>query len=218
MIYLLLQEENKKNKKMKKFGLIFILIFACTSIANAGLINYGIKGGLNFANLSGTDWHAASYYKTSFHAGAFIDVNLLGIVGVESGVYFSQKGWVAVTKDEYGEIFQKSNFSFNYIDIPILLRFKPIPLISLFVGPQASFYLNNKYVIIDSEGLENSYTEEYEDFDFSSPDLSLVVGTHTNLPLGFFISASYEMGFIPLYTNKHKIYNRVIKISAGYKF
>lgn len=202
----------------KKLIILIAIVISGISYSSAGIINYGVKGGINFSNLSGKDWHAASYYKTSFHAGAFLDVNLLGIIGVETGLYFSQKGWVDQTKDGDENIIQQSSFTYNYLDIPVLLRFKPIPLVSLFVGPQASVYLNNNYVITDSEGEENTYTEEHDDYGFTNPDFAFVIGTHTNLPLGIFLSASYDIGLTSLYTNDQKIYNRTIKVSVGYKF
>ena len=200
---------------MKKLLLIAVISVTSIGMCYSGPISYGLKGGINFSNLGGSDWDVNSYYKTSFHGGLFLDISLLGLVGVETGAYYSRKGYVDITQTEEGVILQESDYTYNYIDVPVLLRFKPIPLVSLFAGPQASLLLNHSNVIIDAEGNESTDNVEYEFNDF---DFAVVIGTHTNLPFGVFITASYEIGLLPLYTDNQKINNRVIKISLGYKF
>jgi hypothetical protein len=203
---------------MKRITIIILFAIYSISNSNAGLINYGVKGGVNFSNLIGSDWMVASYYKTSFHGGMFLDVSLMGIVGVETGVYYSRKGYVDITKSDVGgvlETVQESDYSYNYIDIPVLLRVKPIPFISLFAGPQASIYLNNSYKVIDQDG---NVTKGKDEEAMSNPDFAIVIGTHTNLPFGAFFSASYDISLLPYKPNDKNIYNSVIKISVGYRF
>ncbi len=200
---------------MKKLLLSFTMILFLFASAEARIINYGVKGGINFSTLSGSDWLVNSYYKTTFHGGLFLDVSLFGLLGVETGAYFSRKGYVDITETDAGDLIQESDYSFNYIDVPVLIRFRPIPLVSLFVGPQGSLFLYDSNVITDAEGNESQ--DKYE-YDFSSYDFAVVFGTHTNLPFGAFITASYEFGLLPLYTDNKSIHNRVIKISMGYRF
>ena len=200
---------------MKKLLLIAVISVTSIGMCYSGPISYGLKGGINFSNLGGSDWDVNSYYKTSFHGGLFLDISLLGLVGVETGAYYSRKGYVDITHIEEGVILQESDYTYNYIDIPVLLRIKPIPFVSLFAGPQASFFLNQSNVIIDADGNESTDNMEY---DFNAFDFSVVVGTHTNLPFGVFITASFDIGLLPIYADNSKIYNRVIKVSMGYKF
>ncbi|MBS4013625.1 MAG: PorT family protein [Bacteroidetes bacterium] len=203
---------------MKRLAIIFLFVTIGYSSSYAGLVNYGVKGGINFSNLIGNEWMVQSYYKTTFHGGLFLDVSLLGIVGVETGAYYSRKGYVDITKAEIGGVFetiQESDYSYDYIDIPVLLRVKPIPFVSFFAGPQASIYLTNNYKVIDQDG---NITKGKDEDVMTSPDFALVIGTHTNLPFGAFISASYDYSLLPYKADNKKIHNSVIKISVGYKF
>lgn len=169
--------------------------------AQAQMISYGIKGGLNIANVGGSD-APESEARTGFHVGGFLGLSFLGIVAVEGGGYFSQKGYSAGSGDG-------TEVVFNYIDIPLVLKFSPLPLFHFYAGPQASLFLNGS--IKDTEF-------EFEADNFTSPDIAIVLGAGLNIPGGIRVSAGYDLGITPLNVDEKKIYNRVLKLTVGYKF
>lgn len=169
--------------------------------AQAQMLSYGIKGGLNIANVGGSD-APESEARTGFHVGGFLGLSVLGIVAVEGGGYYSQKGYAAGSGDG-------AEVVFNYIDIPLVLKFSPLPLINFYFGPQASLFLDGS--IKDTEF-------EFEADNFTSPDFALVMGAGLNIPGGLRVSAGYDMGLTPLNVDEKKIYNRVLKITVGFRF
>ncbi len=169
--------------------------------AQAQMISYGIKGGLNMANIGGSD-APDSEARAGFHVGGFLGLSFLGIVAVEGGAYYSQKGYFLGSGDGMELVY-------NYIDIPLVLKFSPLPLFHLYVGPQASLFLDGSIKDTDFE---------FDADNFTSPDYALVMGAGVNVPGGLRISAGYDLGVTPVNVDEMKIYNRVLKLTLGYKF
>ena len=54
-------------------------------------VDFGLKGGINLANLANADGDADT--RTGLHAGLVLDFSLpMMPIGIESGIYYSQKG------------------------------------------------------------------------------------------------------------------------------
>ena len=91
----------------------------------------GIEGGLSIANTVST---YNSNYGTSgilgFHAGITAEIPIIYPLSFEPEVLFSQKGYQANTVD--GTLTQRN----NYIDIPLLAKFRLVRGFNFLVGPQ----------------------------------------------------------------------------------
>jgi hypothetical protein len=192
---------------LRKHLLITLLLFAAvlfTKSTHAQVIYYGIRAGANFSDIGGSDTGDTQRRK-GLHAGGFAGLSLLGIGGAETGAYYSQKGFVT----HYNS--NKSETITSYVDVPLVIRFNIFPFTHLFAGPQASFLLDSRQKTV--AGTHNS-TEGMRKMDFAG-----VIGVGLNLPGGVRISTSYDHGIRTIYQiNDLKVYNRVVKISAGYKF
>jgi hypothetical protein len=179
-------------------GLLLITLFF--QQAQGQFISYGLKGGLNYANVGGADAPDTNP-RNGFHAGAFLGVSLLGIVAAETGAYLSQKGYILDNEDA-------TKVVSSYVDVPLVLKFSPLPLFHIFAGPQASFLIRNKV------GSADASTDGLREMDLAG-----VVGVGINIPMGIRLSAGYDYGFKSLTENDDlKVYNRVIKFTVGYKF
>ncbi len=196
-------------KKLLQLTTAFTLLLAVVSLQPAhGQINYGVKGGVNFANVGGDDMGDTDM-RTGFHVGGFLELSLLGIAAVEGGVYYSQKGY-QVTEEFAGMTFEGENIS-SYIDIPVVAKFGPIPFVHFYAGPQASILLDNT---VKANGESESSTEGMRDLD-----LALVLGAGVNLPVGLSASLGYDLGVTSLDEDgDFKAYNRVLKLTVGYRF
>jgi hypothetical protein len=118
----------------------------------------GIKGGVNLSNVydsEGEDFVADS--KFGFAAGGFISIPIGKYFGVQPEVLFSQKGFKS-TGTFLGNTYEMTRTT-DYIDVPLLVSFKPVESVSLLFGPQFSYLLKQKD---DFKGGTISSTQEDE--------------------------------------------------------
>ncbi|MEJ2005441.1 MAG: porin family protein [Cyclobacteriaceae bacterium] len=151
---------------MKKLNVLVVLLFVCSSaFAQFGL---GVKGGLNFANLSIDD--ASS--RTGFHFGAFAHVPLSENIGIQPEVLFSTQG---------ADI-DNTDVNMSYVNVPVLLRLRLIQILNVHFGPQFGFPTKAK---ADGEDILDNIKDS---------DISLAFGAGINLPLGLEAGARYNLG------------------------
>ena len=167
---------------------------------------FGVKGGLNFANMNGTDFSPKT--KTDFHIGALLNLryglkNKIQGFGLQPEVLFSRLGFV----------FDKQTCTFNYITIPIVLKAYVFNGLGIEAGPYFSYllsaspesiHINNGPAIVLS-GLKGG------------SDAGICVGATYQIPKGLFVGARYMLGFQPL-ANNLAWKNDAISISVGWMF
>jgi hypothetical protein len=164
----------KKNTLMKK--LIFTLaLLSGPAFLFAQGVGIGIKGGVNIANIATDNYSTSSV--TSYHVGAYVNINFSDKWGVRPEVLWSAQG-----ADLDG-----AEFNTDYVTVPIMLRWRPIELISIEAGPQFNF-------------LTNAELEGYGDVkdDLKSSTTSVAVGAGVNLPMGFNGGIRYVVGLTDL--------------------
>ncbi len=130
---------------MKKLILVMtmaVLIFQ-TAKAQDSNFTFGLKVGTNLSNIydSQSD-KLTSTSKFGFVGGAFVGISLGKYLGIQPEVHFSQKGFVA-DGSILGTTYSLTRTT-NFIDIPLLLTIKPIPMLTIVVGPQYSYLLSQK--------------------------------------------------------------------------
>jgi len=184
---------------MKKIILsisLFSLVAFYTQV-NAQGIGLGIRGGVNFANQSITDINTNS--RTGFHAGAYVILAFSEKWGIQPELLYSSQGSELPDLDELNK--------FNYLSIPVLLRWKPVSLLSIEAGPQFSSLLKAE----DDSG--QSIKEQ-----FKSSDFGLVVGATLHLPLGLNAGVRYVWGFTDVadLQDDTEVKNTVVQVYAGW--
>ena len=178
---------------MKK-SLLFVMLFLAPLLMNAQGVGVGIKAGANFANQDVTDIDISS--ATDFHFGAYLNLNLSDKFGITPEVLYSA----------YASNWDKVKVDFDYIAIPVMLRFKPIPLLSLEAGPQFSF-------------LTKANVEDIGDVkdQLKNNDFGLAFGAGLHLPLGLNAGVRYVLGFTDISdVSQQSIKNRTFQIYAGW--
>jgi hypothetical protein len=192
------------------------------SVYGQAQLAIGVKGGLNFASLSGSNSFSSAYSsRTGYHFGAYVLIKLTKI-GIQPEVLFSKQG------QKYTYNSQNLESNFDYISIPVMLKLYLAAGFNLQAGPQFSFLSSAKGALIDSNG--NVTTgQDLKNFAKSS-DISLAVGAGWDLPFGLSIAARYNIGLSdinkqtgtvnPAYvssmgTTQSK--NQVIQVSVGYR-
>ncbi|SMO39828.1 porin family protein [Solitalea koreensis] len=129
---------------MKKVLLLAVALFV-GGVASAQKLEFGIKGGVNFTSASdikfsdnlSTSFKNTSGNVTGWHLGVYSEIGV-SILTFQPELLFAEKGFKS--DQENGTVTVK----YNYLDIPILVKFNPIPLVSIFSGPQVSIKLSDK--------------------------------------------------------------------------
>ena len=110
---------------MKKLLIIALLSFGLRPLAHA---QFGIKGGLNVAEMTGRDGESASY-KPFYHVGIFYQANILGPLSIQPEVQYSVVG------GNLKSAFTNYDSELHYLTVPILAKLTLGPVF-LEAGPQ----------------------------------------------------------------------------------
>lgn len=178
---------------MKKSILVAVL-FLVPFIIQAQGVGLGIKAGANFANPDVTDIDIKT--ATDFHLGAYVNVNFSDKFGITPEVLYSA----------YGSEWENVKVDLDYVAIPVMLRYKPIKLLSLEAGPQFGF-------------LTKANVEDVGDVkdQLKNNDFGLAFGAGVHLPLGFNAGARYVLGFTNISdVSEESIKNRTLQIYVGW--
>lgn len=137
-------------KKVILLAMIAIIGMANFSIAQSDTdprerIRFGAKAGANYSNVydtEGEEFRADG--KIGFAGGVFVAIPIGKFIGIQPEIQFAQKGFKAT-----GSILG-SDYTFtrttSFIDVPLLVQFKPIEYVSIVAGPQYSYLFKQKDV------------------------------------------------------------------------
>jgi len=199
---------------MKKIILSVVGIFAF-SIVGAQDVKFGVKGGLNFANLTGDIENAAM--KIGFSIGGFAEIKVSEKFAVQPELLYSTQGAKSDDADEKGSI------ALGYISIPVMAKFFVAESFSLEAGPQIGFLTSAKYKF-DSEDIDVDVKDAFKSIDFGlnfgagydfTPNLS--AGLRYNLGLSNIVDS--EGGNEDFeFENDYEVKNSVFSLSLSYKF
>ena len=123
-------------------------------------VNIGIKAGPTYSTWRGdatssmndmidvTNGILQTKGKTGFFAGASAAIPLGGIVSIEPGVMYAQKGYelsgdYSIDKLDFVGINASAKVNSHYIDVPLLLKVEPSKGFQIFAGPQVSFLVKS---------------------------------------------------------------------------
>jgi opacity protein-like surface antigen len=180
---------------MKKTLLISALFLAMSISTQAQLLNFGIKGGLNYANLTGSTTKTDAI--TSYHVGVLAEINLSEKFSIQPELLYSTQG--ATYKTILGDI----DNELGYLSIPVMAKIHLNKMISLELGPQASFLLSEK----DEFDIHNQNT-----FDFAAAG-----GLGFKITKSIFVQARYVLGLTEV-SKDADTKNSVVQVSAGLLF
>ena len=201
---------------------LFLFSVAPGASQAQGLVNFGIKGGVNIANISFDDFDDNDP-RTGFTIGAVLDIGFPMVpVGLETGLYYSQKGTTfSISETVEGMTFaQDATTKLDYLKIPVLAKMNfgpPGPFSPHFVaGPYAAFILNAEQETT-TNGL--SGTVDISD-DVESMDFGLIFGLGADFNLmvtKINVQARYSLGLMDIFEDTGSK-NRVLSIVAGLSF
>ncbi|WP_417200793.1 porin family protein [Bizionia sp.] len=220
-----------------------LLVCAAVAVFSMGALSaqdvrFGVKGGVNFANLAG-DFGVSGFdedfqdaeMKVGFHIGGLAELKLTEKFALQPELLFSNQGFKS-TYFDIDDRKQDYNVNLSYVNIPIMAKFFPIDGLSIEAGPQIGF-------LVSAKDERNDYYNDYlEEGDvkidtkdlYKSLDFGLNFGASYEMESGLFFTARYNLGLskvddedfygdfadFGLFSLSRK--NRVIQLSAGFMF
>jgi hypothetical protein len=170
------------------------------------------------ANISNSVSSSGSNYSTGslagLNAGITFNLPIIYPLSFAPEVLYSEKGYTATTQD--GNYTQRTNF----IDVPLLAKFKLGPVFNFYIGPQLS------YLISTTNTYDNGFTvtsEQYYDNNNGhksfldgvvgvSFDFNRSVDLHARYTIDLQQTDYYGTTYVPNYRNQ------VWQIGLGFKF
>ncbi|WP_417886191.1 porin family protein [Zunongwangia sp.] len=187
---------------MFKNYVIALLMIVGVSVS-AQNVDFGVKGGLNFATMAGDASEADGV--TSVHIGGLAEIGLNDFFAIQPEIMYSGQG----------ADFDGVELQIDYINVPVLAKFLVADGFSLEVGPQFGFKVNSE-VKQDNVSVDNDdYTNT---FDFSA-----AFGASYKLDSGLFFQARYNRGLTNVFEDEYSFNdadspNSVFQLSVGYMF
>jgi Outer membrane protein beta-barrel domain len=178
---------------MKRFFLFMLIILVPLLVKGQG-VGIGIKAGANFANQDISNIKVETV--TDYLVGAYVNVNFSEKWGITPELLYTV----------YGTKWNNAKVNCDYVAVPLMLRFKPVSLLSLEAGPQFSF-------------LTKAHLEGYGDIknQLKNNDFGLAFGAGLHLPLGFNVGARYVLGFTDISdVSAESIKNRTFQLTVGW--
>ena len=186
---------------MKRIPLLLVALVACIAVP-AQSIQVGPRLGVNFTNITIDGIKEQSH--TRLHLGAFLSAPVADKFDVQVELLYSQQGAYLI------EVINGLN-TMNYLNIPLLGKFRPIEKLSVYGGPQIGIALSSKWT--------SKFSGDVYDFSASqsATDLSLLLGGEYEVYEGLTAGARYFFSLGD--TRKEKDVagkNKVFQISLAY--
>ena len=192
--------------KRNAFVLSLSLLLAVVHTQAQGF-HIGIKAGANLFKMDGESFDQE--YKFGYNVGAFSELNFTSSWGLQPELLFNQTNYRTGTQFSsiYPDGVNDVKGKLNYLSIPVLLSFRPIPLLSILAGPQFGILLNQ------DEHLDNNAGQA-----FKKGDLSFVGGAQLNLA-SIKVGARYVVGLnnINDLQNQNNWKNEGWQLYAGFR-
>ncbi len=169
---------------MKKLFLVAIAVIGFTLTSQAQNFRFGLKGGVNLSTLNGGSFSNNIDGRTGYHIGAVAQLSLLGTFAIQPELIYSAQGI--------------DNIDIDYLNLPVLFKFKFAKILSLEAGPQFGFVVNDNSNIFKPEGF----------------DLSAAVGAGLEISR-FFAQIRYNFGLTNAIEN-FDVKNAAFQLSIGY--
>ena len=205
---------------MKKVILSSLLglfaIIGAKAQADSDLVQIGVKGGVNFANITGDDFGDPDA-RTSFNAGFVAEIPFSERFSIQPEVMYSGQGFDVQQFDQDNFLDNDENIEYqlDYIQVPILAKIYLVEGLNVQAGPQIGFKINEE---IDYQPNDDAGDIDLEDVSETEDiDISLAAGVEYKFDSGFFIQGRYNYGFTELIKD-YDIHNSVFQVGVGFMF
>jgi len=191
--------------KSKSIVLSLLLVGLAVMHSQAQGIHLGVKAGANIFKVDGQGYDQGFHF--GYNVGAFANLNFTSSWGIQPELLWNQTNYRTGTQFNsiYPDGVNDVKGKLNYLSIPILLSFKPVPLLSLQAGPQFGILLNQDKNLVDN-GKDA----------FKKGDFSLVGGAQLNIA-NIVVGGRYVIGLTDIndVSNDQKWKNQGFQVYIG---
>lgn len=227
---------------MKKI-ILTVAALAAFGTASAQDLKFGPKAGLNLANISnnydgpGDDADSDYKMKVGAHIGGFVEIKFNEKWALQPELLFSMQGATledSSSDDGFGNSSDFENkLNLNYINVPVMVKFYPIPKLFVEAGPQVGFLVSakSKNEGTYTEGGTTITVDETVDVkdNYKSIDFGVNIGAGYEFTEMIYANLRYNIGlsdisesdddeFGGLAGDWFKTKNNVLSLSVGFKF
>ncbi len=209
---------------MKKTIVVLLAAMAVTLLApQAQAITFGLKGGLNFANVKAGGTDMPDFKNVNGLTGGIFFSLGLGPISIQPEVLYSRRG-VAMTFTE-GETTFDGKIMLDYVEVPVLLKLRVIqagpvkPFV--FGGPAYSYLIKARQKLTvggDSETMDSTDS-------FKRSEIAAVFGAGIDLNLvavKLTVDARYHLGLTNIAINEEggtsEAKNKGFSVMVGFAF
>ena len=201
---------------IKTLSLLLLVTFTTNSFAQ----NFGLRGGINLANISFEEEDLGADSKIGLVIGGIAEIGLSELISLQPELNFVQKGY-QLDIDFFGsKIESKANI--NYLDVPVNVKVgfdAGGAKIYFLAGPGFGYALNGSIEFCESGNCESEDLEFDNDDGFNRFEISGNLGAGVQFGQ-IFVDLRYVLGISNL--NEDDVdgnaSNRGFQISAGYMF
>jgi hypothetical protein len=183
---------------MKKILLLAVVTVLGFTNSNAQKIKLGVKGGLNFASVSGDNTQGIDVV-TAFNFGVLSEIPISEKFSFQPELMYSGQGYS----------FNDDTIALSYMNIPLMGKYYLVKGLSVEAGPQIGFLFSAKNEKTDVK-------DSFKTFDFG---VNFGLGYKLNNGLNF--GARYNLGLTDINdvdNSSSKNKNAVLQLSVGYFF
>ena len=188
--------------------LLTLLLIVASSQIHAQGLDFGIKAGLNYANVSGFD---DFNQRQGISAGIFAGAKLGDKIGFQIDALYSQQG--AEVDQSISQVINE--FNLDYISIPVVLKYYLTDNVNIHAGPQLGILLNEETSVLN---------QTIDAIDANSADWLGTIGIGLDFPLGLRAEVRYSFGLtkvngqvtIPSIDDLNNSKTSLTTISIGY--
>jgi hypothetical protein len=210
---------------MKKLLFTSIILFIYSSSKAQGSLDFGLKGGFNFANIKTDNTIQDNKSILGIQFGGFLEYKISEKFGLQPELLLSTQG----TTTTFENSSSNSKVNLTYLNLPIMAKYYLTDKINFEAGPQIGFLLLAKQEInstssyYDSNNNLITWNSNYVDkskHQFNTIDLGFNLGANYKVTKDLAANLRYSIGLTninnPSYTD-HIDKNRVLSLAICYK-
>lgn len=197
---------------MKKLFFVVVLAMLMSTVTMAQEIQFGAKGGVNFANFTGDDAGSPDM-RTGLLFGGVVEIPITDTFSFQPELLYSAQG--AKEKDSYEGMNYTVTIKADYLNLPLMAKYYVAEGFSIEAGPQVGFLMSAK---AKGEAGGSSAEEDIKD-QFKGIDFGVNFGLGYKLENGLNFGARYNLGLADIPDSDNvSLKNAVIQLSVGYFF
>lgn len=203
------------------FGAFMLSAQAQETKSESKEIRFGVKTGLNLANITNTD---EGKVRASFHIGGVAEFAVNESFSIQPELIYSRQGSKATMNIYESETIVNVDavMKLDYINIPVMAKYYIKDGFSIQAGPQVGFVVKAEAEAETSVMGMTVKASESMKSEVSSVDFGVNFGLGYELPVGVFFDARYNLGITKVnsesFDSMKNIKNSVFQLSVGYKF